>query len=142
VDENAGMAEFESAVNQAAAATGYRASAATAADSGAKNSYTPPCPTKQPPPNNGSAAAATVESNGAMEGSATFPTKKRHPSSTWDPERGEVWDNLDVPEVEEGKDDINVKDEAIAQQQHDDVHPEILQNLSITSVTSSQCDLD
>ncbi|KAL7442267.1 hypothetical protein ACHAXH_007799, partial [Discostella pseudostelligera] len=140
VDENAGMAEFESAVNQAAAATGYRASAATAADSGAKNSYTPPCPTKQPPPNNGSAAAATVESNGAMEGSATFPTKKRHPSSTWDPERGEVWDNLDVPEVEESekrKDDINSKDEAIAQQQRDDVHPEIVQNLSITSVTSS-----
>ena len=80
-----------------------------------------------------------------MEGSATFPTKKRHPSSTWDPERGEVWDNLDVPEVEESekrKDDINSKDEAIAQQQHDDVHPEIVQNLSITSVTSSQFDLD
>jgi hypothetical protein len=65
--------------------------------------------------------------------------------STWDPERGEVWDNLDVPDVEESekrKDDMNVKDEAIAQQQHDDVHPEIVQNLSITSVTSSQFDLD
>ncbi len=126
VDENAGMAEFESAVNQAASASGYRA---------AKNDYTPPCQTP--------ATTLSPESNGIITDTATLPTKTKAPSSTWDPERGEVWDNImDVSEekVSESREENIISEEANAK--HDELHPELVQNLSITSVSSSQCDLD
>ena len=139
VDENAGMAEFESAVNQAAAsASGYRTTAAAAAD--AKKKYTPPSQTEQQ--HNGFSA----ESIGVMNGSSTaaFPTEPKRPSSTWDPERGEVWENVSVA-PEENEPDRRTEDTTFTKEEttkQDDVHPELVQNLSITSVSSSQCDLD
>lgn len=68
VDENAGLSDFHTTVNQAAASAGYGATETT---SNGNTIYTPPAPVQQNAPNSGGAD----------------DTKE----STWDPERGQVW---------------------------------------------------
>mmetsp|Transcript_19077 Transcript_19077/g.39952 ORF Transcript_19077/g.39952 Transcript_19077/m.39952 type:complete len:601 (-) Transcript_19077:268-2070(-) len=79
VDENAGMADFDSAVNQAAAtaAAGYGSTDAAPSSS---TSYVPPAQVQQ----------------------STAPKIDGASISTWDPERGQVWEG--------GQDDINQVD--------------------------------
>lgn len=80
VDENAGMADFDSAVNQAVATTAAGYGSTDAA---------PPSSTSYVPP-----AAQVQRSTAPKIGGASV--------STWDPERGQVWEG--------GQDDSNQVD--------------------------------
>jgi len=121
VDENAGMADFDTAVNQAqAAATGYNSMDSEKPNT--NGNYTPPTQQNQ--------QSDIPESDVA----APETNSKPPPSSIWDPERGEVWQNTTVDEEEEPsapEEDANVSSDPI-----------IEENPSMTSITSSQCDLD
>eukprot|EP00804_Cyclotella_cryptica_P004651 CCRYP_019460-RA/>CCRYP_019460-RA protein AED:0.08 eAED:0.08 QI:0/-1/0/1/-1/1/1/0/597 len=73
VDENAGMADFDSNVNQAAAAAGYGTT-----DYDTNNSYQPPNQQPQQQDTQGSASSYSNDCRTPVE-------------STWDPEYGQVW---------------------------------------------------
>lgn len=124
VDENAGMTEFDTAVNQAAADSGYGAT-----DSPQAESYTPPTSSQT------DQQSDTITGTGTSESDATGSSSnsKPPPKSTWDPEKGEIWENATVDE------ESKVEPTATAAE----VQPTIVEvNPSIPSVTSSECDLD
>lgn len=126
VDENAGMAEFDTAVNQAAASR-YGATESSVGDN---NSYSPPTQAEQQSDFSG---AATVESDASSK-------SKPPPSSTWNAELGEIWQNTTV---DEGDQTAAKAEEGQTTEEVTDVQPTILEeNPSIPSVSSSQCDLD
>ena len=139
VDENAGMMDFDTAVNQAAAAApfGYGATAATEMPStavGNNTSYTPP---RQQGEQSSNASGATSETSDGVA-AAAVSSEISPPSSTWDPERGEVWQGP-CPADEEEKKTAEVKKEEAAPE----VQPAIIEeNPSMVSVASSQFDLD
>mmetsp|Transcript_28415 Transcript_28415/g.60547 ORF Transcript_28415/g.60547 Transcript_28415/m.60547 type:complete len:611 (+) Transcript_28415:277-2109(+) len=128
VDENAGMAEFDTAVNQAAAAaSGY---GATEHSAGSNNNYSPPTQSEQQSDVTG---AATSESDASSK-------LKPPPSATWNPDRGEIWENATV---DEGDKSVATADEEQSTKEVTDAQPTIVEEIpSIPSVTSSQCDLD
>jgi len=135
VDENAGMAEFDTAVDQAAAASGYGATDnAQATDS----KYIPP---SQEDKLSGVSGAGTSDSDAVT--SATNSSSKSKslppPSSAWDPEKGETWQNTADNEGEK-RDGTTTKDTetpAVSSR------PSTIEaKPSCSSVTSSQCDLD
>mmetsp|Transcript_28772 Transcript_28772/g.61052 ORF Transcript_28772/g.61052 Transcript_28772/m.61052 type:complete len:615 (-) Transcript_28772:83-1927(-) len=134
VDENAGMAEFDTAVDRAAAASGYGAVENEQANS---SDYTPPAQADQ---QNDISVAVTMESGVSTSGTTTSSKSKPPPSSIWDPERGEVWQNMTVDE-EEHKAESERKEEEI-KAAHERQPAIIEENPSINSITSSQCDLD
>lgn len=126
VDENAGMAEFDTAVNQAAASR-YGATESSVGDN---NSYSPPTQAEQ---QSDFLGAATVESDASSK-------SKPPPSSTWNAELGEIWQNTTV---DEGDQTAAKAEEGQTTEEVTDVQPTILEeNPSIPSVSSSQCDLD
>lgn len=147
VDENAGMTEFDSAVNQAAAAalSGYGATdsskAAASGNGNNNNSYTPPTHQQN-----------DVTAGGGTTASEASANKKEPPKSTWDPERGEVWQNTTMDEDEEKVeakgvtqvDEANTTSVAVSKEgvQQEEQPRTVEPNPSISSVTSSQCDLD
>jgi len=135
VDENAGMAEFDTAVNQAAAASGYGAAETAPATDG---KYTPPT---QEDKLSGASDAGTSDSDAAT--SASHSSAKAQPppppSSMWDPEKGEIWRNTteDEGEKRDGTTAEEIEGPAVSSPP-----PPIQANPSTSSVTSSQCDLD
>lgn len=127
VDENAGMAEFDTAVNQAAAASGYATTDYAQANNDGK--YTPPI--------SGVPVVGMPESEEVMS-DTNSSLKAKPPSSAWDPEKGEIWHNT-TDDEEEKRCESKTKDI--------DTHvsrtpPAIGANASMSSITSSQCDLD
>lgn len=140
VDENAGMTEFDTAVDRAAA--GYGAMDISGVG------YNPPT-TQQEDITRSDGGSATPAANGAT----TMPPPP--PKSTWDPERGEVWENATVVQEEgdgaaqSANADMEEKGRQAAAANNDgggDAHPTTIDTnpsgVSIPSVTSSQCDLD
>ncbi|KAL9184132.1 hypothetical protein ACHAXT_002218 [Thalassiosira profunda] len=128
VDENAGMVEFDTAVNRAASGYG-----ATESDGAGSNRYKPPT-TQQGNESDGGAAESEV----GMTSSETKPP----PMSTWDPERGELWQNATADEGETAA-ETEGQGTPTAAAATDEEQPKTVEpNPSITSVTSSQCDLD
>jgi hypothetical protein len=110
VDENAGLDDFDTRVNEATAAAGY----GSTHDGG----YTPPTEQggqqqqqQQPSVPSGD----TTDKGTGGEG----PTSKPPPSSTWDPEKGEVWQNATEEEEEEEEDTYEV----ITAPKQDDTSP-------------------
>mmetsp|Transcript_20570 Transcript_20570/g.37120 ORF Transcript_20570/g.37120 Transcript_20570/m.37120 type:complete len:622 (+) Transcript_20570:246-2111(+) len=137
VDENAGMAEFDTAVNQAAAAnsgsaSGYGATENARADD---SNYTPPSQADQ---QSEISCVGTSESDVVTTATVSSSSKsKPPPSSVWDPELGEVWQNTTIDEG----DGTETKEEET--KTVPDLQPTIIEgNPSMSSVTSSQCDLD
>jgi len=133
VDENAGMAEFDTAVDRAAAAAASGHSAAEKGAAGNGNGYSPPSQAADQPRD--VSVASTAESDASSK-------PKPPPTSKWDPDQGETWENATVDEEilrneaeEEAKEGEGKK--AAAEKQ-----PTIVETPSIPSVTSSQCDLD
>ena len=120
VDENVGMADWDTAVNQAAAASGYGATTEMSPTAGNSNGYTPPAQ-----------ADGQKEDNGV--------SIKPPPSSTWDPEKGEIWQNTTIDEDEKAE---NAETEESKTETPCAQPTTINENPSIVSVTSSQCDLD
>lgn len=141
VDENAGMEEFDTAVDRAAAA------AAVAAGDAKDEGYSPPSPSR--------GEQQTSGVSGSESDAETATSSKPVPMATWDPERGEIWQNATI-DVED-KDDVTDGDRetwregdvelaATRKDEQEDARQRqptaIETNPSITSVTSSQCDLD
>ena len=150
VDEGAGMAEFDTAVGRAAAAN----AASSAGHGNVGGGYDPPTTARK----GGDDAAAPVASSGGPNGmaagangtnnttTASFApsTGPRHPpSSTWDPEMGEIWQNAtDSVDREDGR-DVAKRDEA--EESATDVSNAERCGRRIEenhSMSSSQCDLD
>ena len=123
VDENAGMTEFDAVVNRAAAASGY----------GATEGYTPPTTQQKDTSDNGKRDSNAGEAVGTSE-------SKPPPKSTWDPEKGEIWQNASVDDEEKAA-ETELKE--VKPAPVEDAQPMTIEgNPSITTVTSSECDLD
>jgi len=148
VDENAGMAEFESAINLAAG--GDSGAKVSSAGGLADESYDPPKVKTQ----GGEQLGGKENSHHATTGGSTVvgtisPRPKPPPSSTWDPELGEVWQNAteeEEAEKEHQRKTIDTKlDEAVEEVAPTAVYvtsQRIEENPSTQSMSSSQCDLD
>ena len=151
VDENAGMAEFDSAVNQAAAVSGYGATANSRNNNSDNNSaeYTPP-PEQQMSDMSSSGGGTTTSTSAAAasDSESTSTKSKPPPQSTWDPEKGELWHNTTMVEDEQqgSSKPVDVGSETTTKKETNESkeeQPRIIEaNPSIPSVTSSQCDLD
>jgi len=139
VDENAGMAEFDTAVNQAtAAASGHGVAEKEQANN---SNYAPP--TQPDQKSGGISDAGTTDSGGTGSGSVSSSKSKPPPSSIWDPELGEVWQNTTVDEFDEEELKVDNRTTEKETNSVDEQQPTLIEpNPSITSVTSSQCDLD
>ncbi|KAL3822843.1 hypothetical protein ACHAXA_011480 [Cyclostephanos tholiformis] len=147
VDENAGMAEFDTAIGRAVAAggasTGYGSVGASA------KGYDPPtaqgredvpCDAADIAPGGHRETTATGASTTSTTTTSCRTSAKPPPSSTWDPELGEIWRNttnsVDVEDCEVAKRD---ETEVSATNVLDAECRRIEENHSISS---SQCDLD
>lgn len=132
VDENTGMAEFDTAVNQAAA-SGYGATEVSTGDNNyGQEGYSPPAQAGQQGDVSGD-GDATVESN------ASSSKPKSPPSATWHPEVGEIWKNASVVEGEK----IAANEGEQSAKEVGGIQPTTVEeNPSIPSVSSSQYDLD
>jgi hypothetical protein len=148
VDENAGMAEFDTAVGRAAAATG--ASAGGYGSVGAR--YDPPTTATRgrgddprddaahdtmPGGHHGTAAGA----NATNTTTTSFVASTRPPpSSIWDPELGEIWQNATSSGDMEDR-DVAKRDET--EESATDVSDAECRRIEENhSISSSQCDLD
>ena len=134
VDENAGMAEFESAINLAAG--GDSGAKVSSAGGLADESYDPPKVKTQ-----------GGEQLGGKENSHHSPRPKSPPRSTWDPELGEVWQNATEEEEAEKEQQRKTIDttsavEEVAPTAAYVTSQRIEENPSTQSMSSSQCDLD
>ena len=117
VDEHAGMADFDSAVNQAAnSGAGYGST-----DAVPPTTYTPPPPVQQ--------------STNAGE---TDETDSNPPVATWDPERGQVWEG-ESPQNNETNTVLDPKDES-----SDNIQPIVKESAEEANpvATSDSYDLD
>ncbi|KAK1746973.1 TMEM203 superfamily protein [Skeletonema marinoi] len=92
VDENAGLADFDTRVNEATAAAGYGATY----DGG---DYTPPT-TEQAGQQQQEQQSVPSSSTDARAAEAK-PISKPPPTATWDPEKGEIWQNTTQDEENE-----------------------------------------
>lgn len=98
VDENAGMAEFESAINMAAGGVGVGCGAKVSSTEGlADESYDPPIAKTQ----GGEQIGVKENSHNATTGGSTVVRPKHPPTSIWDPELGEIWRNATEEEEAE-----------------------------------------
>jgi len=140
VDENAGMAEFDTAVGRAAAA-GYDPPTASSQRRG------DPAPVGV----GGASATAGASTTGTTTSSSCGTSKKPPPSSRWDPEMGEIWQNATPADEEEEEEeeeggmygggcDAKRLEETAEQSTH--VPDECRRIEENHSVSSSQCDLD
>eukprot|EP00985_Skeletonema_marinoi_P007326 scaffold3207_cov165-Skeletonema_marinoi.AAC.6 len=93
VDENAGLADFDTRVNEATAAAGYGATY----DGG---DYTPPT-TEQPGQQQQEEQQSVPSSSTDARAAETKPISKPPPTATWDPEKGEIWQNTTQDEENE-----------------------------------------
>ena len=119
VDENAGLADFDTRVHEATAAAGYGATQH-------HDGYTPPVDQQQQEEDQHqeqeqqeqeheqqSVPISKAETN---SGDAE-PTTKPPPTSTWDPEKGEIWQNV----TEETENDDAEKDNLTPKQEDADL---------------------
>ncbi|KAL7551992.1 hypothetical protein ACHAWF_015204 [Thalassiosira exigua] len=131
VDEDAGARGFDEEVHRAAAAAAA-GNGMAGGKGGGEGGYTPPtAPT----------TAATQDSK-LSDTSEVDAGKKAPPQSTWDPEKGEIWQNTTADEETEEAGDIEMKEktgDAFDGPRTVSPNPSIP---SMMSVTSSQCDLD
>jgi hypothetical protein len=146
VDENAGMAEFDTAVGRAAAGvtSGYGGAAA--------KGYDPPKAQRRG--DSPDDTAATEHHSGALAGASTTTTttsscgiSKPPPSSIWDPELGEIWQNVSVEEDEEKGTKEEEEEGSDAKRKETkkstDVPDADCRTIEANqSMSSSQCDLD
>uniref|UniRef100_A0A7S2M6Z8 J domain-containing protein n=1 Tax=Skeletonema marinoi TaxID=267567 RepID=A0A7S2M6Z8_9STRA len=93
VDENAGLADFDTRVNEATAAAGYGATY----DGG---EYTPPT-TEQAGKQQQEEQQSVPSSSTDTRAAETKPISKPPPTATWDPEKGEIWQNTTQDEENE-----------------------------------------
>ena len=147
VDENAGMVEFESAINLAAGGAKVSSTGGLADDS-----YDPPKAKTQ----GGEQLGGKENSHNATTGGSTVVGKtsgpKPPPTSIWDPELGEIWQNATEEEEAEKEQQIKTMDtkldevkvvELVAPTTNVNVTGQrIEENPSTQSMSSSQCDLD
>lgn len=121
VDENAGLADFDIRVNEATAAAGY--------GSTYHNSYTPP--TEQTEQQNQQQQQQQSVPLGGTTSQLTqvAPTSKPPPVSTWDPEKGEIWQNI----TQEEQQDEKTRD-VISAPKHDDTN--VLDNIDDAQSTA------
>eukprot|EP00984_Skeletonema_dohrnii_P034344 scaffold33532_cov133-Skeletonema_dohrnii-CCMP3373.AAC.1 len=95
VDENAGLADFDTRVNEATAAAGYGATY----DGG---DYTPPTTDQAGQQQQQQQEQQSVPSSSTDARAAeTKPISKPPPTATWDPEKGEIWQNTTQDEEDE-----------------------------------------
>jgi len=93
VDENAGLADFDTRVNEATAAAGYGATY----DGG---DYTPPT-TEQAGKQQQQEQQSIPSSSTDTRAAEAKPISKPPPTATWDPEKGEIWQNTTQDEENE-----------------------------------------
>lgn len=150
VDENAGMAEFESAINLAAGGVGSGAKVSSTGGL-ADQSYDPPkAKTQGAEQLGGKDNSHNATTRGTpVVGTTTRP--KPPPSSIWDPELGEIWQNATEEEEEEVEKEQQIKTMDTKVKVAEKVAPttdvnvisqRIEENPSTQSMSSSQCDLD
>jgi len=99
VDENAGLADFDTRVNEATAAAGYGATY----DGG---DYTPPTTEQEGQQQQQQEQQSVPSSSTDMRAAETKPISKPPPTATWDPEKGEIWQNTTHDEEDEETNEV------------------------------------
>jgi len=95
VDENAGLADFDTRVHEATTAAGYGSTYDT---------YTPPpeqAEQQQQEQQQQQAQQSVPLSSTDTRTAEAKPTSKPPPTATWDPEKGQVWQNVTQDEEDE-----------------------------------------
>ena len=92
VDENAGLADFDTRVNEATAAAGYGST---------YDSYTPPTEQAEQQHQQQQAQQSVPLRVTDTRKAEAEPTSKTPPTNTWDPQKGEIWENTTQEEDEE-----------------------------------------
>eukprot|EP00573_Skeletonema_grethae_P009019 CAMPEP_0201694876 /NCGR_PEP_ID=MMETSP0578-20130828/6984_1 /ASSEMBLY_ACC=CAM_ASM_000663 /TAXON_ID=267565 /ORGANISM="Skeletonema grethea, Strain CCMP 1804" /LENGTH=612 /DNA_ID=CAMNT_0048180609 /DNA_START=60 /DNA_END=1898 /DNA_ORIENTATION=+ len=99
VDENAGLVDFDTRVDEATAAAGYGST---------HDGYAPPTTeqTGQQQQQQQQQQQSVPLSNTDTKAAETQPTSKPPPTSTWDPEKGEIWQNTTEDEEDEKTEEV------------------------------------
>ncbi len=100
VDENAGLVDFDTRVDEATAAAGYGST---------QDDYAPPTTeqnSQQPQQQQQQQQQQSVQLNNTDTQAASEPISKPPPTSTWDPEKGEIWQNTTQDEEDEKTEEV------------------------------------
>ena len=108
VDENAGLADFDTRVNEATAAAGY----GSTQDAAPTNEQAEQQPQQHEQQEQQSVPPGGTDAKGAEEAE---PISKPPPTAMWDPEKGEVWQNT----TQEDEEETNAVSSAPKQQETD-----------------------